>query len=203
VEVYPHGEDTPAALAELAQEGANLDPVVRARCRQLAESLPDDPLAARARAALRRLELPGQEMNLTLPFLNDPAQSFHVSRLAGDVVVVYCWSSADSHCHRNCDALQHFWEDYGSKGLGLVMVNLDTTARQGQDAWQGLTLPAVQLYAPGGLAGAWARDHGVAEVPTVFLLGKDGRVITQVLGPDTLATELRKQFPEQSQGTKP
>jgi hypothetical protein len=203
VEAYPRAEDTPAVLAELARGGASLDAQARARCRELAQSFPENPQVIQACATLRRLELPGQTLDLTLPFLNDPTQSFHAARLAGQVVVVYCWSSADTNRQRNCEALGQFLEEYGGKGLGLVMVNLDKTVREGQEAWQGITLPAVQLYAQGGLAGAWARDHGVTEVPTVFLVERDGRVASEILDKDGLVRELQKRFPGPSRDPKP
>ena len=202
VAAYPRGEDTPAALAELAGPAAGSEAEARARYRQLAESFPDDPLAAQARRALRRLELPGQEIDLSLPFLNDPTQTFQRSRLGGQVVVVYCWSSGDEQSRRNCEALRVLYEQYGSKGLALVLVNLDRALGQGQEACQAISLPAVQLYAEGGLDGAWAQNHGVADVPTAFVVGKDGRVVTQVLDKESLVRELQKQFQEEAPGPR-
>jgi hypothetical protein len=116
---------------------------------------------------------------------------------------VYCWSSADpQRCQRICDTLRHFWELYGSKGLALVMVNLDSTAAQGQEASLAIALPAVQLYAEGGLEGTWAKNYGVAEVPTLFVVGKDGKVITQVVDKESLEKELQKQFPSKNRTAK-
>jgi peroxiredoxin len=203
VQEFPQAEETPAALEELAKASADQEAEVKARYRQLIQSFPNHPLAAKARGALRRMELPGQEIDLTLPLLNDPAQPFHVSRVEGQVVVVYCWSSAEpQRCQRNCDTLRHFWEQYGSKGLALVMVNLDNTSAQGRQASQVITLPAVQLYAEGGLEGTWAKNHGVTEVPTLFVVSKDGKVIAQVGDKESLEKELQKQFPQKNRTAK-
>jgi hypothetical protein len=198
VKMYPRGEDTPTALAELGGPGAGSEAEVRACYRQLAESFPDDPRAAQARRALHRLELPGREMDLALPFLNNPSETFQPGRLAGQVVVVYCWSGGDEESRRNGEALEHINEQYGSKGLALVLVNLDPTLAQGQDASAALSLPAVQLFAAGGPDGAWAENHGVTDLPAVFVVGRDGRVVTQVTDKDGLARELRKQFHEEA-----
>src|SRR5262249_54178388 len=97
--------------------------------------------------------------------------------------------------------LRRSCEQYGGKGLAVVLVNVDRTLAQGQQAWQATDLPAVQLYAEGGLGGAWAKAHGVADVPTVFLVGKDGRLVTQVEDKQTLAQELARLFRENIDGT--
>jgi hypothetical protein len=200
VKEYPRAEEAPGVLKELAKEAADREEVSKAQYRQLVETHPNHPDAVQARGALRRMEMRGQVLDLSLPLLNDPVELYHISRLEGQVVVVYCYAADDERHRRNCETLRHFWDEYAQRGLTFVFVNLEATQSRGQKASAGVTLPAVQLYAVGGLEGRWAREQGVTEVPTLFLLGKDGRVVTQLAGKEALAEELKTLLPEKARG---
>ncbi len=86
---------------------------------------------------------------------------------------------------------------HGGKGLELVLVNLDDRAEDAQGFLQKNPINAVHLFqAPAagnaGLQSPFALQYGIMGLPNVFLVGRDGKVISRTLQVNDLEEAVRK-----------
>ncbi len=125
------------------------------------------------------------------PRVGQRAPAFALQRLNGDgtvslasfrgkVVVLNFFASWCSPCKREAPALEKVWRDYRTQGV--VVLGIDTND-QASDARRfisahGVTYPAV------GVAGmGLASQSGTANLPTTYVLNRQGRVVGgQILG---------------------
>lgn len=192
---YPKAKDTPDALWQLAMaaEFAGKDEEARAYYKRMAEEFPQHPMTAKANGALRRLELVGKTLELSGKTL--AGLDFDIQSLKGKVVIVYWWASYCSACAESFAKLEKLRETYGPKGLEIVTVGLDDTAQQAEAFLQKHRLTAHHLFVPGetgGMSSPLATQYGIMGLPTVFLVGKDGRVIHRNLPVNDLEDAVRK-----------
>jgi hypothetical protein len=83
-------------------------------------------------------------------------------------------------------------DKYGSKGLELVCVNLDTSVDDATAFLKSTQAPGVQLYKEGGLESPLATQYGIMVLPNLFLVDKDGKVASRTVQVGTLEEELKK-----------
>jgi hypothetical protein len=84
-----------------------------------------------------------------------------------------------------------------AKGFELVCINLDDQAQIAQGYLQKTPVSAVHLYeAPpkdsGGLNSPLATHYGISGLPTLFLVGRDGRVVNRTLHINDLEDAIKK-----------
>jgi peroxiredoxin len=196
VETYPTAEDTPEALMELGMASEFLNKEIQAKkwYGRLAKEFAENPLAVKAQGALRRLDLEGKPLDLAGSLLDGGA--FNLNQLRGKVVVVYYWSSRNKdRCVADFAALKLLLETYGSRGLALVTVNLDDSAEQATAFLQRSSAPGSHLFQPGGLESPLATQYGVMVLPQLFLVDKDGKVLSRTIQQVSgLEDELKKQL---------
>jgi thiol-disulfide isomerase/thioredoxin len=198
VRAYPRGEDTPEALLQLGMgsEFGGRDDEAKRWYQQLATNFADHPLAGKAKGAQDRLNLVGNELKLSGPMLSSN-QPFDITRLRGKVVVVYYWASYCNSCIGEFARLNQLKSTHGSKGLELVLVNLDDRADDAVRFLQKNPLNAFHLFqSPGqnmtGLQSSFATQYGIMGLPNVFLVGRDGKVISRTLQVNDLEEAVRK-----------
>ena len=73
-----------------------------------------------------------------------------------------------------------------------MLVNLDSTAEEAKAFLSKTPAPGVVLYAPGGPEGKLAADYGVLALPSVFLVGKDGKVLSRSAQVNSLEEEIKR-----------
>jgi hypothetical protein len=74
----------------------------------------------------------------------------------------------------------------------LVCVNLDNTADEARKYLGSTSVPGTQLHQDGGLEGKLAIDYGIQALPTVFIVGKDGKVVSRNGQVANLEDEIKK-----------
>jgi hypothetical protein len=195
VETYAKAEDTPDALMQLAMvnEVSNKEVEAKNWYARLVKDFPDHPQAAKARGALRRLELEGKPLELTGPLLN--GGTFNFNQLRGKTVVVYYWASYINKERSAADfaALKVLLENYATKGLALVCINLDNTVEEANAFLQRLPAPGIHLFQAGGLESPLATQYGIMALPNLFLVDKDGKVLSRTVQQvSSLDEELKK-----------
>jgi hypothetical protein len=192
VEIYPQSDDTPEALLQLGMVNEFLGREDNARdwYARLKKDFPDTPHGLRGAGALRRLRLEGQAIRLAGPTLADPHTLFDVARLRGKVVVVYYWASWNAEAPAEFATLKALTD--ANKEVRLVLVNLDNMPEEARDFLRRTPAPGVVLYTPGGLDGKLATDYGLLVLPTVFLVGKDGKVVNRSAQVNGLEEEVRR-----------
>jgi thiol-disulfide isomerase/thioredoxin len=195
VQTYPRAEDTPDALLQLGMVSEFLSKEIEAKkwYQQLATNFADKPQAAKGAGALKRLDLEGKPLELAAPALAD-GSTFDVAKLHGKVVIVYYWASWNQQCVGDFAKLKLLLDTYGAKGVDLVSVNLDTTAEEAKSFLTKAPAPGTHLFQAGGLESPLATQYGILGLPNLFLVGKDGKVVSRTVQITTLETEIQKQL---------
>jgi peroxiredoxin len=193
VEDYASAEDVPDALLQLGMvsEFMNKETDAKSFYTLMVKNHAQHPLSAKAQGALRRLTIDGQPMTLGGPTLAN-GQAFNLAALSGKVVVVYYWASWNQQCPADFLKLQSIVNGYGSKGLEVVCVSLDNSPAAASEFIQKTQAPGTHLYQPGGLDSPLAVQYGVMVLPNMFLVGKDGKVISHTVQMSGLEEEIKK-----------
>lgn len=197
VQAFPRAEDTPDALHQLAMgsEFAGKDEEAKRWYQQIHKNFPEHYLAEKARGAERRLDLVGKELELSGPQLGT-GTAFDVAQMKGKVVVVYWWASYVNVCLRDFAQLKQLQSTYAAKGIELVCVSLDDRAEDATKFLQTNPIPGVHLYQQpkdgSGLSSPLGLRYGINGLPTLFLVGRDGRVISRTLQVGDLEEALKK-----------
>jgi hypothetical protein len=195
---YPKADDTPDALHQLAvgSEFAGKDDEARRLYQQLATNFPDNALAAKAQGAVKRLELVGKPMELT--GTTTSSATFDLKSLSGKVVVVYYWASYCEVCTGDFARMKQMLTTHGPKGMELVTVNLDDRSEEASKYLQNTPISGTHLVQPpatgqaAGLTGPLALQYGINGLPSMFLIGKDGKVISTKMQINDLEEAVKK-----------
>jgi hypothetical protein len=194
VETYPTAEDTPEALMQLGMVSEFVNKEIDAKkwYEMLTKQFRNSPMAAKAIGAMRRLDLEGKVLELVGPTLQ--GESYNISQARGKVVVVYYWASWNNQrTIGDFASLASMLKTYGSR-LELVCVNLDNTAAEATAFLQRNPAPGVQIFQPGGLESPQAIQYGVMVLPNLFLVDKDGKVVSRTVQVGNLEEELKKRL---------
>jgi hypothetical protein len=190
VTTYKTLEETMDALLALGWGYESLGKDVEAKnaYKQLATGFAGKAQADKAKGALDRLDLDGKPLELTAP--TAAGTPFAVNSLRDKIVIVYFWMS-----NQGADAefakLKSLSDAYKEKGLELVTVNLDNNAEEAAAAVKKVSLPGAHLVA-GGMEGKLATDFGLTVPPYLFLVGKDGKVVSTKLLAVNVEGEVKK-----------
>jgi hypothetical protein len=199
VQAYPKAEDTPDALQQLAVgcEFAGKDDEAKRWYQLLVTNFPGDPMTPKAAGAIRRFELVGKPMELT--GTTTTGSSFDLRSLSGKVVVVYYWTSTCKVCTGDFARIKQMLTTQGPKGMELVTVNLDDRPEEAGKYLQTTPIPGTHLVQPPatgpaavGLSGPLAIQYGINGMPSMFLVGKDGKVISTKMQINDLEEAVRK-----------
>jgi thiol-disulfide isomerase/thioredoxin len=196
VQDYPSAEDAPDALLQLAMgcefKGKDGEAEAKKWYQQLAGNFENHALAAKARGALRRLDLEGKPLELAGTTLT--GSTFDFSRARGKVIVVYYWASYCQQCPGDFGKLKQLLANQGAKGVELVCVNLDDNKDDATRFLKEQPVQAVHLYQAGGLNSPLATQYGILGLPNLFLVGKDHKVISRTVQINDLEDEVKKQL---------
>jgi len=194
VKDFPTAEDTPEALLAAGWVSETNGKEIEAKnwYQQLVKDFADKPQGAKARGAIRRLGLEGNDLELTGPTLD--GATFDISKLRGKVVVVYYWYTFNGGPVGDFAKLKQLLENYGAKGVELVTISLDGSTKEAAEFVKKTSAPGTHLYQDGGMDSKYAVDYGVMMLPTLFLVGKDGKVVSRTLQVGNLEEDLKKQL---------
>ena len=192
VTTYPKAEDAADALLQLGMvsEFLTKDTEARKWYGQLATQYADKPQAGKARGAVRRLESVGKNFELSGPLLSGGA--FEMGRMHGKVVAVYYWASWNQQTVGDFARLKQIVDSHGSKGFELVCVNLDNSAEEANGYLKRSPAPGTHLHQAGSLESKLATDYGIMVLPHLFLVGKDGKVVSRTVQLGNLEDEVKK-----------
>jgi tetratricopeptide (TPR) repeat protein len=191
VEDYPQGEDTPDALIQLGMVSELMGKETEAKnwYKQLIKNHPDKKsFVDKADGALRRFDLEGKSLELTAPMTN--GSRFDMNSLHGKVVIVYYWDRSNQQSIGDFARLRELLRVYGSKGLELVCINLDNSPPLASANSE--NPPGMQIAQAGGLESALANQYGIVVLPTMFLVGQDGKVVSRTVQIATVEDEIKK-----------
>jgi len=196
VQAFPKAEDTGEALMHLAMgsEFAGKEDEAKRYYQQLVANFPTHNAVDKARGAIRRLDVVGQPLQLA--GTTNTGAAFDVSKLSGKAVVVYYWASyCGNLCVGEFAQLKQLQAKYVAKGLEIVAVNLDDQREDAEKFLATTPLPATHLFPSGpqkGLNNALATHYGITGLPMMFLVGKDGRVLSRTVQIGNLEEAVKK-----------
>ena len=144
---------------------------------------------------LRRLSLIGNEMEISGTNLD--GQPFDQKSLAGKVVLVDFWATWCGPCIAEMPNVLAAFEKYHDKGFEVVGISLDTDRDALETFLKEKEIPWTILYEePQGQG--WqhplAAYYGITGIPTVILVGRDGKVVSMDVRGEKLGEELAKLF---------
>jgi hypothetical protein len=110
------------------------------------------------------------------------------------VVIVYYWYTFNGGPVGDFAKLKLLLDSYAKQGLEVVTVSLDNSSKEAADFVKKTSAPGTHLYQEGGMDSKYAVDYGVLMLPTMFVVGKDGKVVSRTLQVDGVEEELKKQL---------
>ncbi|MEX0702516.1 MAG: redoxin domain-containing protein [Planctomycetales bacterium] len=154
----------------------------------VAAAHPEEDAGIRATGAMHRLDLNGKPLELAGAGLR--GGNIDVRQLRGKVVLVVFWATWCKPCTEDLPRLRDAYEQHRGQGFEILGVNLDGTTDE-TDAYirqHRVTWP--HIHDPGGLQSAPARTFGIVSLPTMFLVDKEGKVVSRSVAADDLKTVL-------------
>jgi thiol-disulfide isomerase/thioredoxin len=114
--------------------------------------------------------------------------SVKLSSLKGHAVLIDFWASWCMPCRASIPHLKELYEKYHRLGLEILSVSID----QNHKAWENATLKekmpwkqAIDLYKDGKESSEMMTALGIASVPFVIILNKEGKVeLVNPTGPE-------------------
>jgi thiol-disulfide isomerase/thioredoxin len=192
VQDYPKAENTPDALLQLGMVSELMGDEASAKkwYDAFGQNFSSHPQAAKVKGASRRLSLDGKEIELTGAQLNGTGV-YDIKSARGKIVVVYYWASWNSQCAADFAKLKTLQGTYTGK-LEVVCVNLDNNASEATSFLARNPGPTMHLYEAGGMSSKLSDQYGIMVLPSLFLVDKEGKVISRTVQVGTLEEEIKK-----------
>ena len=125
-------------------------------------------------------QLPKEEITAPTFTLNDlSGTSVTLESYRDSIVLLNFWATWCGPCRFEMPSMQALYDDLKDEGLAMVAVNLQETPEQVRPFIEGMKLSFDILLDRRGEVG---REYGTRALPTSFLIGKDGTIITRVIG---------------------
>jgi thiol-disulfide isomerase/thioredoxin len=158
---------------------------------QLVKMHPTSNQAQKGKGALKRLALTGQTLELNGSKYGSTG-TWDIKSYKGRVTLVVFWST---WCQPHTDELPQLlklYADFRAKGYEVLGVNLDTDESAIKPYLAQNRVPWNQIHEQGGLESRLAQEFGIFSLPTMFLLDKEGKVISRGTSVDELKDQLPK-----------
>lgn len=190
---YPRAEDTPDVLFQLALGNEYVNNLDEAKkwYGQLARQFPKLDQGKKGAGAMRRLSMEGKPLQMSGTAIEGGQLS--LSQYKGRVTLVHYWGTWCGPCTDDMPLLVALHEAYKADGFEIVGINMDPKGSESKIAAykKKYRMAWKSLSEPGQLDGPLARDFGIVSAPTMFLIGKDGNVISR----SASITDLKKDLP--------
>lgn len=198
VKKYPDADDSDDAMFTLGMQeeyqGRTKEAVEWYQ--QLIKAKPKSEVASRAQGALRRINLNGQTLALSGPGLT--GGTVDLKSFKDKVVLIVFWASEFKICEDDVPQLRALYQDNKSKGFEIVGVALDFDKSTALPFIQKNKMTWPQIYQSAGpnqssgLNSPIATSFGIISLPTMILVGKDGKVVSR----NATITDIKSDLPE-------
>jgi thiol-disulfide isomerase/thioredoxin len=122
-------------------------------------------------------------------------EKFDIASLKGKVVLVDFWATWCGPCIAEFPNIKKNYDTYNSQGFEVVGISLDQDRTKLETYLEEKQVPWITLHEKGvGGQNPVALQYGIFGIPAMFLVGRDGTVIsTHARGPELTAL-LEKEF---------
>jgi hypothetical protein len=190
---FPTAEDTPDAIMQLAvnDEFSGKTKSAKEWYSKLSKQFAGTQSGERAKGAMNRLGLTGQTLKLAGP---SGDRTIDIANYRGKVVAVIFTAKWSDQYMQEVPVLRALHQQYQSKGFEIVGVSLDATPEDVTAVSTKFRVSWQSIYEPGVFESRLAKEFGILNVPTVFFVGRDGKVISNGMSIDELKAKLAKSF---------
>jgi len=194
VKEHPDSRDSAEAMLQLAiaQEFSGDEERAQAWYSRILEEYPDSPPAKKAAGAKQRLQCEGQVIRVQGQSV--AGESASLADLRGNLVLLHYWATWCGPCKNDMESIKELYSKYGSRGFRVLGVNLDHDSNEVAQFLRSHRFPWTHLQEPGGLEGRLANEMGILTLPTMLLIGEDGRVISRSIHVSEVEPELKKRL---------
>lgn len=178
-----HGTDIAGqgyAFAAMLAIQADQDPLKKQYVQVLKDKHIRDPQVKSFLKQLREYSEIGQPFEATLTRL-DGSKLNLPEDLQGKVVVVDFWAAWCPPCAAEAPKLKALYEKYKGQGVEFVGISLDTDKAKMEQFIRQQNLGWIQTYS-GADRDPTALKYAVTAIPTVYVVGKDGRIVSDNAG---------------------
>ncbi len=184
---YPDSADAMMELA-IAEEFGGSEDEAKKWYETLATDYPDSPLHRKAEGARLRLDSIGKSIPLQGKLVT--GEKFDLAQLKNKVVLVQYWATWCEPCKSDMPLLKDLRAKFKNFEVVGVCLDADKEAmtsflKENDPHWP-------QLFEDGGLDSRFAVSLGIQTLPTMFLIDKQGKVVSRNIRGEGLETELKK-----------
>jgi len=143
--------------------------------------------------AKQSAELKSKPLDLKFTALDGTAVD--LAKMRGKVVLVDFWATWAPPCRAATPDIVAAYQKYHAQGLEIVGVSFDQDKDALQKYIKDNQMPWPQYFDGKGWDSALGRKFGIDSIPVMWLVGKDGKVVTQDVGAhlaDQIGKELAK-----------
>ncbi len=192
VAAYPKSADTAEAMLQLAisQEFAGQEEAAQKWYGRIAAEFPESPAGRKAAGAQRRLDSVGKQ----IPFRGESMTGglVDLAKYRGRVVLIQFWATWCEPCKTDMATLKEMIGKYGADGFSIIGVNLDNSEERGEQYVKENQVNWPQVHEEGGLDSRPANELGILTLPTMILVGPDGKVVNRNVHVAELDRELKR-----------
>ena len=187
VDRYKDGKGAGSAYAFAAQlaQRLGLSDVHDKYVKILKDEYKDNPSVRNYLRHLGEYNDVGQPFTATLTKLDGTKLNLPAD-LKGKVVVVDFWASWCPPCRESIPEVVALYKKYKDKGVEVVAISLDNKKEDAQDYAKANDMTYIQTY-DGGQSET-AMNYGIEGIPTVFVIGKDGKIFSTTAREDLEGT---------------
>jgi len=190
VQQYPDAPETPEAILQLAMtlEFIGEENQAKKWHDRIVRDAPDSSVAEKARGARTRLDSVGKHVSISGKTASGDRVDLEDYR--GKAVLIQYWATWCEPAKADMPALKELVNKYRGQ-FRVIGVSLDSRLADLKAYLQENPLPWPQIFEEGGLDSRPANQLGILTVPTMILVGPDGKVVNRNISVAELDKELK------------
>jgi len=182
VDAYPADQRGGALMEQVANHPSSSPDNVRVAWQRIADLYPRNYWGPYAPGQVRRVDEAGQTFQLRFETFRS-GETVSSETLAGKVVVLDFWATTCVPCITALPEMRRLYSEYRDQGVEFVGVSLDESEKRGGrerlvSFLAEYDVPWPIYFQGNGYYSDLSFSWGVGGIPEVFLLDRDGRLVT-------------------------